>query len=83
VVRDDLIIELESRIERAQTRYGDLTSTHEGLGVASEEWDELRDAVRSNDLDRVESECLDLAAVLLRLADTVRGSEVMRRRSQK
>jgi NTP pyrophosphatase (non-canonical NTP hydrolase) len=72
-----------SRIESAEQRYGDFTSTHEALGVALEEWDELREAVRTNDLARVESECLDLAAVLIRLADTVRSSQPMRARSVK
>lgn len=74
---------LEDRMSRAQQRYGDFASTHEGVGVAIEEWDELREAVRSNDLDRIESECLDLAAVLVRLADTVRTSQPMRSRSSK
>ncbi len=62
------MIEIESRIQSAQASYGDFASTHEALGVASEEWDELRDAIRSNDMDAVLHECLDLAAVLIRLA---------------
>ncbi len=72
-----------SRIDSAEQRYGDFTSTHEAMGVALEEWDELREAVRTNDLARVESECLDLAAVLIRMADTVRTSQPMRSRSVK
>jgi NTP pyrophosphatase (non-canonical NTP hydrolase) len=74
---------IQSRIDAAEQRYGDFTSTHEAMGVALEEWDELRDAVRANDLMRVESECLDLAAVLIRMADTVRTSQPMRSRSVK
>lgn len=66
---DDLVIQgIEERIERAAARYGNFASTHEALGVACEEWDELREAIRSNSLGSVYIECLDLAAVLVRLA---------------
>lgn len=75
--------ELEQRMERAQNRYGDFASSHEALGVASEEWDELRAAIKSNDLPAIAEECLDLAAVLIRLAQNVRESEPTRRRSVK
>lgn len=81
--RDDLYYELETRIEHAQHRYGDFASTHEGMGVACEEWDELREAVRSNALARVEQECLDLAAVLIRLARMVRNANYTHARSSK
>ena len=50
-----------------------MTSTHEALGVALEEWDELRAAIKSNKLGAIEWECLDLAAVLLRLASHCRN----------
>lgn len=83
MAHDDLIYEVEQRIEVAQTRYGDFASTHEALGVASEEWDELRDAIRSNALASVEAECLDLAAVLIRLARVMRNSNYKHGRSVK
>lgn len=59
---------LEQRINDADARYGAFASTHEAMGVAMEEWDEFRDAVRLNNLDDVRHECLDLAAVMIRLA---------------
>jgi NTP pyrophosphatase (non-canonical NTP hydrolase) len=68
MAHDDLIYEMEERAKKAQDTYGHFASTHEALGVACEEWDELRDAIRANKLGSVEQECLDLAAVLLRLA---------------
>jgi NTP pyrophosphatase (non-canonical NTP hydrolase) len=74
MAHDDLISEMEQRIDKAQTRYGDFASTHEALGVASEEWDELKDAIRDNALGTVEQECLDLASVLIRLARSLRTS---------
>ena len=75
--------DLEARIGDAETRYGDFASTHEALGVACEEWDELRDAIRSNNLQSVEHECLDLAAVLIRLAQSLRVSTQAQLRSVK
>lgn len=36
-------------------------STHEGLGIITEEFHELVDAVKSNDKDAFEKECLDVA----------------------
>lgn len=74
--------ELEIRIGVAEARYGPFASTHEALGVASEEWDELRDAIRSNVLSDIRRECLDLAAVLIRLADGV-DSPALADRSRK
>jgi len=70
---------LNARIEAARDRYGDFASTHEALGVACEEWDELRDAIRDNDLPQVDLECLDLAAVLIRLVASLRTDATWRR----
>ena len=76
----DIVGEIEKRIAAAgralvvvdiaaaQARYGAFASTHEGLGVACEEWDELCAAVQVNKLDSVEGECLDLVAVLIKLS---------------
>jgi hypothetical protein len=83
VAHDELIYEMETRIDRANERYGPLASTHEGLGVAFEEWDELKDAIRANALASVEQECLDLAAVLIRMARMVRNSNYAHDRSVK
>lgn len=83
MAHDDLIYEIEQRIDSAAKRYGDFASTHEALGVACEEWDELRDAVRSNDLPSVIHECIDLAAVLVRLARCLRNSQHTQQRSVK
>ena len=72
--------EIHARIAAADDRYGPFASTHEALGVALEEWDELRDAVRANDLQAVRSEALDLAAALIRMADGL-GDQQMAHRS--
>ena len=74
--------EIADRMRRADERYGNFASTHEMLGVALEEWDELKDEVRQNDLENIAHECLDLAAVLIRFVDQI-GDEAMMDRSVK
>jgi NTP pyrophosphatase (non-canonical NTP hydrolase) len=76
---DNIPAAVQQRIAAADSRYGTFASTHEGLGVACEEWDELRDAVRRNHLLDVQAECLDLAAVFLRLARDVFNTETASR----
>ena len=60
---------------RADKRYGPFHSTHEGLGVLLEEFDELRDAVRANILPAIAREAIQIAAVALRLAEVCRRDE--------
>lgn len=74
---------LQRRIEFANQRYGPIASTHEALGVACEEWHEFIEAVRSNDMHNIEHEALDLAAVLIRLAQAIPTDDALRARSTK
>lgn len=83
MIRTDAALELSLRAFAADKRYGQFASTHEALGVASEEWDELRDAIRANDMDAIRHEALDLAAVLVRLWEQLGENEAMRKRSGK
>lgn len=83
MAHDDLIYEIEEKAREAERRYGQMASTHEALGVALEEWQELCDAVRSNKLGSVEMECIDLAAVCLRLARACRNGGDFAKRSVK
>lgn len=78
-----VLAEIRYHIEGSDDRYGGFTSTHEALSVCSEEWDELRKAIHENVLENVRSECIDLAAALIRLAVACRDSEAMRKRSVK
>ena len=80
---DDTQREIENHIKRANERYGYFASAHEGLGVALEEWTELIEAIHGNDLEAIREEAIDLAAVLIRLADNCRTSLSMRERSVK
>lgn len=66
---DDIVKKITDLAAHAQERYGDFQSTHEAYGVACEEFHELLDALRLNSLVRMKHECIDLAAVLVRLAE--------------
>lgn len=74
---------LNERLAKADARYGNFASTQEALGVCLEEWNELQDAIRANDIEAIRKECLDLAAPLIRLHDQLETCEALRRRSVK
>ena len=54
--------------DNAEKKYGELRSTHEAYGVLAEEFGELLDAIRSNDVNAIRAEAVDVAAVAIRLA---------------
>lgn len=54
----DLRKKLNSRLERKG--YGSFASIHEGLGVIAEEYDELLEAIRTNNHKKIEQELLDV-----------------------
>jgi NTP pyrophosphatase (non-canonical NTP hydrolase) len=83
MTHDDIIYEIEALAAKAQARFGAMASTHEAIGVALEEWTELLDAVRANDLQAIEHEAIDLAAVLIRLARACRNVGSFKQRSVK
>ena len=66
----DLTDQLREEINRAHSRYGNFASTHEALGVLTEEYYELISAVQGNRVDRIRHEALQVAAVALRLAES-------------
>ena len=75
--------EISAHIQASEERYGDFASTHEALGVALEEWEEMKSAIRANAFELIRDEAIDLAAVLIRLADQCRSSQELRNRSVK
>jgi hypothetical protein len=77
---DDLVSFLLRECGDAERRYGPFTSTHEGYGVLAEEVAELLDAIRSNIPDTVRIEAIQVAAVALRIAESL-DSSVVRARS--
>jgi NTP pyrophosphatase (non-canonical NTP hydrolase) len=58
---------IADRLEDARIRKGDgaLCSIHEALGVVTEEYAELEDAVRSNNAMTVRNELLDIAVAAI------------------
>lgn len=75
--------EIQEHAEQAQMRYANFASAHEALGVALEEWNELQDAIRSNAIESIREEAIDLAAVMIRLAVQCRTAGALRQRSVK
>lgn len=75
----DLTDSLRAEMARAEDRYGDFASTHEGLGVLTEEYHELIEAIQGNRVDRVRHEALQVAAVAMRLAEACEDSGFRRR----
>ena len=78
-----LLCECHLLMGRTDERYGPFTSTHEALGVITEEFYELVSAIRSNALDSVRHEAIDLAAAALRLAEACQGESGFTARSKK
>ena len=64
---------IEREANGAAAIYGPFRSTHEALGVLTEEYHELIEAVRSNDLARIAREAIQVSAVAARLADQCAG----------
>lgn len=67
------------QVELADARFGPFTSSHEGLGVLSEEYRELEDAIHANDAASIQREAIQVAAVALRLAQCCDGTPFLER----
>lgn len=61
--------QLRAEADAAHARYGAYTSSHEALGVITEEYHELVEAIRGNRMERICREALQVAAAALRLAE--------------
>lgn len=66
-------------IERADAKYGPFASAHEGYGVLCEEVAELLDAIRSNQKTAIQTEAIQVAAVALRLAESLEDAVTAKR----
>ncbi len=69
----------------ANDRYGEFTSTHEALGVLTEEIRELEDAIRANAMASIWEESKQVAAVAMRLHEqagiALAGNDAFKKRS--
>lgn len=80
---DEVLKELNERIKTAEKRYADFTSTHEALGVALEEWNELQSAIQTNAIENICWEAIDLAVVLIRMVRQCRNDQEFKKKSIK
>src|SRR5262249_58221747 len=81
VVRMTVLVEdrtiwmaIEEEVSAAEATWGPFHSSHEGLGVLAEEYQEFLEAVRADDLDAIQYEAIQVAAVAYRIA-TARRSQ--------
>lgn len=58
---------VSAEMSAAATRYGQFASSHEALGVLTEEYAELLEAIRANDMRAIRQEAVQIAAVAIRL----------------
>lgn len=63
VAAQNILNMLEYRLN--QKGRGSYIGSHETLGIIAEEYDELKDAVRSNDPQEVEKELIDIAVACI------------------
>lgn len=63
-----LLAPIEDEMIRSENLFGAFNSTHEAYGVIAEEFAELLDAIRSNDMKQVAHEAIQIAACAARLA---------------
>lgn len=64
----NVIQSITDEMARADRRYGPYASSHEGLGVLTEEVAELTEAIRRNDVSAIRLEAIQVASVAARLA---------------
>lgn len=64
----EVIGEVIAEAAGAESKFGPFTSTHEALGVLTEEVAELVEAIRSNKAESVRREAIQVSAVSARLA---------------
>lgn len=73
MINPQLVAEVHTRAGNGKHKWGEFNSAHEGFAVLKEEVDELWDIVKTKqkdrDLNQMQSEALDVAAMALRFAE--------------
>ena len=73
---------IQAEASHARSVYGPPASTQEALGVLLEEFDELKESIRANDIDAIYLEAIQVASVAYRLAwECMNGSDRFLERS--
>lgn len=62
----EFVVALRAELFRARQHHKPIHSAHEGASVIREEWDELWDAVKGDDLRAACAEAVQIAAMALR-----------------
>jgi NTP pyrophosphatase (non-canonical NTP hydrolase) len=64
---DAVLVRVKEELISATEKFGQFNSVHEGLGVITEEYAELIDAIRSNNHDEIMNESIQVAAMAVRM----------------
>ena len=67
----NIIDMVKAEMRKAENIYGPFRSTHEGLGVLTEEMSELIASIRCNRAGEVRTEAIQVAAVAARIAESM------------
>lgn len=62
---EDVIKQIFNEFVRARQKFAPMRGPHEGYAVILEEFDEMWDAIKGNDLAHARKECLQVAAMCL------------------
>ena len=79
---DQIIMEVESEVIGAMSKYPPFNTAHEGCSVLREEFEELWDEVKvkqgKRSLERLHDEAIQVAAMAIRFAYDMRGERGQR-----
>lgn len=73
-IEDEVMSDVMKQAVTVEQRFSSYSSTHEALGVITEEMWELTQAIRTNYAEDVRREAIDIAVACLRLASQCRIS---------
>ena len=71
IAEEQIQANLKKESKRADEKFGGFHSSHEGLGVLLEEFDELKAAIHENHAVHTYHEAIQVASVALRLARSI------------
>jgi len=59
------LVHIANEYRRAREKFAPMRGPHEGYAVILEEFDEMWDAIKANDIPHARGECLQVAAMCL------------------
>lgn len=69
--RERIFNEVYAELQRAEKKHSPINSSHEAYGVMQEEFDEMWNAIKKDDLIQARAEALSVAAMAIRFIQDV------------